>query len=354
MRTVASSDPTPGPRPDLPGIVLALDLGGTQIRAAAVQPDGSIRSRGSTRTPVEAGAEAIVAACVAQLEAVLVSEAEHGAQRAEVVGVGISAPGPVDPIAGTIVDPPNLGPEFRDIPLVARVRDALGLDVVIDRDTQVAAIGEGAAGAARDCRDYLYITVSTGIGGAIVSDGRLLRGPDGSAGELGHLVVDRLGPLCGCGAAGHLEAIASGTGIARAARRAVDEGESPALADLIRSAGPAFGAREVVGAAEAGDETARRIVDDACAAFAAASISLVDVFNPDLVVVGGSLARGLGERLLGPAREAVRRHSFRSAGRRARFVPSALGDDVGLIGAAVLLVERLDGRSLNGGTAERA
>ncbi len=304
-------------------------------------PDGSIRSRRDTRTPVEQGADAIVAACVTELEHVLAAEEARGILRAEIQGVGISAPGPVDPIRGTIVDPPNLGPAFRDIPLAARVREALGLATVIDRDTQVAAIGEGAAGAARGCRDYLYVTVSTGIGGAIVSDGRLLRGPDGSAGELGHLVVDRNGPLCGCGAAGHLEAIASGSGIARAAREAVDRGESPLLAGLIKSAGLAFGAREVVAAAGSGDEAAGRIVDDACAAFAAASVSLIDVFNPDLVVVGGSLARGLGERLLGPARESVRDLSFRSAAQRVRFVPSALGDDVGLIGAAVLLAQHL-------------
>ena len=318
------------------GLVLGLDLGGTQIRAAAIAPDGSVRERTSRPTPVGAGVEAIVAGCVDQLRQVLAGLEATGSGRADVVGVGIAAPGPIDIAGGLIVDPPNLGPAFRDVPIVARVAGALDLPTVIDRDTQVAALGEGAFGAARGTADYLYLTVSTGIGGAVVSAGRLLHGPDGSAGELGHLVVDLDGPLCGCGAPGHLEAIASGSGIARAARAAIDAGEAPGLA--ARLGGGAFGAREVVAAADAGDPTARRIVDTAIDAFAAASVSLVDVFNPSLVVVGGSLGLGLGDRLLDPARAAVARLAFRRPAARARFVASALGDDVGLVGAQVLVV----------------
>ena len=317
-------------------LVLGLDLGGTQIRAAAIAPDGSVRERTSRPTPIGAGVEAIVAGCVEQLRQVLAGWKGPARAAEDIVGIGIAAPGPIDIAGGLIVDPPNLGPAFRDVPIVARVAAALDLPTVIDRDTQVAALGEGAFGAARGTADYLYLTVSTGIGGAVVSAGRLLHGPDGSAGELGHLVVDLDGPLCGCGAPGHLEAIASGSGIARAARTAIDADEAPGLA--ARFGDSAFGAREVVAAADAGDPTARRIVDVAIGAFAAACVSLVDVFNPSLVVVGGSLGLGLGDRLLDPARAAVARLAFRRPAARARFVASALGDDVGLVGARVLVV----------------
>ncbi len=332
------TDPERGSVTDL---VLVLDLGGTQVRAAAVGADGTIRDRASTRTPVAEGPDAVVDACLAQLARVRLAASGHGAGSRRIVGIGISAPGPVDPYRGVIVDPPNLGPGFRDIRLAERVADALGGPTFLDRDTQVAALGEGAYGAARGFRDFIYLTVSTGIGGAVVSDGRMLRGPDGAAGELGHLLVDRSGPVCGCGARGHLEAIASGVAIARAAREVIAAGRSTALAEAARATGLAFGAREVVAASTAGDPAAIGIVADACDAFAQASVALVDVFNPELIVVGGSLARGLGETLLGPARRAVAEQAFRMSARRVRFVASELGDDVGLVGAAVLVGERL-------------
>lgn len=332
-----------GDREPATGAVLALDLGGTQIRAAIAGADGTVRHRRSTPTPVAAGTDAVVGACVGLLgEARAAHAADDSTAASEViVGVGISAPGPVDPFRGVVVDPPNLGPAFRDVPLAARVEAAMGLPTFLDRDTQVAAMGEGAVGAARGHPDFIYVTVSTGIGGAVVSDGHLLRGPDGSAGELGHLLVDRDGPPCGCGARGHLEAIASGVAIARAGRAVAARGGSATLTAALADHGSSFGAREVVAAATQGDAAAIAIVDDACDAFAQACVSLVDLLDPSLIVIGGSLGAGLGERLLGPARQAVERFAFRMPAERVRIVPSALGSDVGLIGAGFLVRFRL-------------
>ncbi len=336
-----SDDLTERSGPGVAEVVLALDLGGTQVRTAAVDSDGGVNHRASTATPVGAGPDDVVAACVEQLAMVRDAISGGDGSPGRILGIGISTPGPVDPFRGVVVDPPNLGPGFVDIHLADRVSAALAAPAFLDRDTQVAALGEGWLGAAHGCRDFIYVTVSTGIGGAIVSDGRMLRGPDGGAGELGHLLVDRSGPPCGCGARGHLEAISSGVAIARAARAIIDRSTSSTLAEAARSAGPRFGAREVVAVAAAGDPAAAKIVADACDAFAQACVTLVDVFNPELIVVGGSLARGLGERLLEPARRAVAGQAFRLAARRARIVPSALGDDVGLIGAFVLVADRL-------------
>ncbi len=341
--------------------ILALDLGGSQVRAAVIESDGTVRVARRTRTPVEAGGEAIVEACITALRAAREAygsprPADTGAEGSSVdpvvtgsagptriVAIGISAPGPVDPHDGVILDAPNLGPGFQGRPLAARVEAALGLPTVLDRDTQVAALAELAWGAAVGCRDFLYLTVSTGIGGAVVADGRLLRGPDGTAGELGHLLVDRYGPVCGCGAIGHLEGIASGSGMARAAREAAASGESPHLATLITARGAAFGALEVVRAAAAGDPVAEAILAGGREAFALACVSLVDIFDPERIVVGGSVAIGQGDAWLEPAREAVRSTAFRRPAARVRIVPAALGDDVGLIGALVLVRERLPG-----------
>jgi len=322
------------------GSVLALDLGGTQIRAAVVVDGGVVVAAHRTRTPVDAGGAAIVAACVEVLATVRREDAASAGAR-PLAGVGISAPGPVDPVAGMILDPPNLGPTFREIPLASLIGDALGLPAFLDRDTQVAALAEGRFGAAAGCADFLYVTISTGVGGAVVSDGRLLRGPDGTAGELGHLMVARDGAPCGCGMRGHLEGIASGSGMARSARAAAERGESDLLAALVRERGPAFGGREVAAAAEAGDPVAAAILADARDAFAVTCVTLVDVFNPSLIVVGGSVAVGQGEQMLGPARAAVAAGAFRRPGARVRIVPAALGDDVGLIGGLVLVAERL-------------
>lgn len=333
-------------------MILALDLGGSQIRTAALEHGGPIRARRRAPTPVEAGPQAVVSACTDLLSATY-EELKAGESGRVATAVGVSAPGPLDSRSGVLIDPPNLGRTFRDIALGAAIEESIGLPAVIERDTNVAAMAEGEHGAAVGRRDYLYITVSTGIGGAIVSDGRLLMGADGTAGELGHLPVDMDGPRCGCGGRGHLEAIASGTAIARAGREAGERGESPLLATLLADAGAMFEARHVVEAEGAGDAVATAIMERARGAFAAVCVGLVDVFNPELIVVGGSLAQAQVDRWLEPARQAIAHSGFRTPARRAKLVPAALGDDVGLVGAACLVEGRREsGRwPLSGATA---
>ena len=337
---------TPAERPGslLPGPargpVLAVDFGGTQLRVAATLPDGSLLARRVVRTPLDGGPAAVVGEIRALLESVERSLPDD--VRAALLGIGVSSPGPLLTRTGRLVDPPNLGPAFHGLPLAGAISDAVGRPAFVERDTQVAALAEGAFGAARGLSDFVYLTVSTGIGGAVVIGGRLLEGPDGVAGELGHLPVDMDGPPCGCGAAGHLEAMSSGIGIAAAASRAIEAGAAPGLAELAVRLRPApLEAVHVAAAEDAGDEAARSIMERARAAFAAAMVGLVDVFNPDRVVVGGSVARNQGERWLGPAREAVERFAFRTPAGRAELVHAGLGDDVGLVGALPLVLARL-------------
>jgi glucokinase len=207
----------------------------------------------------------------------------------------------------------------------------------------VAILAEHAVGAGVGLTDLVYLTVSTGIGGAVISDGALMRGPDGVAGELGHITVDMNGPVCGCGGRGHLERMTSGTGMARSAAEALAatsdaQADAPELARIAARVAPEpLEARHVSEAAAAGDPTARRIIDTAVRAFAAAAVSIVDIFNPQRIIVGGGIALAWGEALLGPARELVAKTAFRVARARVSIVPASLGDDTGLIGALPLV-----------------
>ena len=318
-------------------VVLALDIGGTQIRAAAILPDGTRLGRRAAPTPVAAGAEAIYSTC-----AELLSEVEAGLPRevrGRVTAIGISSMGPVDPWRGLVVDPPNV-PSLRDAPLADEMESRLGMPAFLDRDTNVAALAERWLGAARGCRDFLYVTVSTGLGGAVIHDDCLMLGPDGTAGELGHvtLMMDG-GPRCNCGGSGHLEGIAAGAGLAAQARDEVARGGSPFLsarADLAP-----LTARDVAEGDVAGDRVCQLLMQRARWAFAVACVGWVNVFNPALIVVGGTLAERQGERWLGVARSAVESSAFRAPAARVRIVPAQLGDDVGLVGAWPLVNDRL-------------
>jgi glucokinase len=326
---------------DLHGPVLALDLGGTNTRAAVVTPDGVLVARQAAPTPAESGVDGVIDACLDLLRGA--QRAHRAAGGPDPVAVGISAPGPLSARTGTLIDPPNLGRAYWGLPLGPRIGDALGLPWALDKDTNVAVLGEAAFGAGQGSDDLVYLTISTGVGGAALSDGRLIVGPDGVGGEFGHLTVDMDGPRCGCGARGHLEALASGTGIARAAREALAAGEdAPHLARIAAELAPRPLAAVHVSQAETlGDPVAARIMERAVRAVAASIVSIVDIFGPDRVICGGGISMALGERLLGPARRAVAETAFRVQAERARVVPAALGDDVGLIGTLALVAMAL-------------
>lgn len=322
--------------PDRP--VLAVDLGASRIRAAVVLPDGSLAARADGATRAADGPDAVIGDIVALIQAV--RAASPAGTAADLLGVGICAPGPLDPAAGRLLDPPNFGAGFAGLSLAAPISAAVGLPAVLQRDTVVALLGELDFGAARGARDAVYITVSTGVGGAVLADGRLLSGADGLAGEIGHMTVDLDGPACGCGGRGHLEALASGIGLARLAADRMAAGTAPGLRKRAIQQGRPLTARDIAAAEESGDAEAAALMASARRAFAASMVSVVDLFNPEVIVVGGSLARGQGEKLLVPARAAVAREAFRVQAARVRLVPAELGDDVGLVGALGLVGSR--------------
>lgn len=316
--------------------VLAIDFGGTQIRAALITPDLDVHARRAIATRDEEGVDAVVAR-ICDVAAGVLDDA-RASHLPEPAGAGISAPGPLDPWRGLVVEPPNLAGWDR-VPVAARVADATGLPTFLERDTNVAVRAEWEYGAARGTTSCVYLTISTGIGGAAILDGHPLVGPDGMAGEFGHIVLDVGGPICGCGGAGHAEAIASGTALARDAKALVESDPRGHLAELA-AAGEELDAALVARAADEGDEAAAGLLARARAAVGALCVSLVNSLNPEVIVLGGSIAEHR-PRLLEDAREAIREHCFRTPASRVRVVAAELGDDVSLIGCLPIVNERI-------------
>jgi glucokinase len=323
--------------------ILAIDLGGTRIRAAYVSPELAVSCRRAVDTLDQEGVSAVVDRLCRLASQVLADARREGLP--EPLGIGISSPGPLDPWRGVVVAPPNLA-GWRDVPLTAAVESAVGLPAFLERDTNVAVMAEWRHGAARGAETVIYVTVSTGVGGGIVVDGRPLTGLDGTAGEIGHLTVELDGPRCGDGSPGHVEALGSGTAIAREGRRLVEDGEAPILSDLLSEAAAARSGHEeiidaelVARAADRGDAACQAVLARAWTAVGAMCAGLVNVFNPEVIVVGGAIAVHRPE-LFGVISDQIALRAFATPARRVRVVLAEHGDDVSLIGSLPIVNER--------------
>jgi glucokinase len=327
--------------------VLALDIGGTKLGAGVVSGDGSVRAQRQAPSQVEDGPHRMIERHLALgREAVEAS----GVPWSQIRAVGIACGGPLDPQAGIIQSPLSL-PGWDDLPLVGIVEDAVRRPTVVDNDATAGALAEWwfGAGHERGSRNLVYMTISTGVGGGLVLDGRVYRGTAWNAGELGHLTVDYRGRRCACGRLGCLEAYASGTNIAVRAREALAaSGEPSALRDVA-----AVTSREVAEAAAAGDPIASRIWDDTMEMLGSAIANVLDVFNPDLIVLGGGVTR-VGAQLLDPVRRIGIGSAMPPAARSGDVVLARLGEDLGVVSAAAVAFERLGLVPLPAGDALRA
>ncbi len=311
---------------------VGVDIGGTNIRAARFSP-GRDYPEVKTRIPTQAalGTEAVLE----RLE--LAVREVAGPHLDDVAAVGIAAPGPVNPYAGTVISAPNL-PGWIDLPLRQLMEDRLGRPVAVGNDANLAALGEWRFGAGRGHNDVLYLTISTGIGAGIISGGRLLVGAQGLAAEVGHMLAVPGGPLCGCGQRGHLEAVASGTAIAREARERLRQGlgAGSQVRELAGGDVEAVTSALVGAAAQAGDAFARDIIVEAGTLIGRTVASLLHALNPSIVICGGGVS-ALGEIILQPLRAAVREYALDDAyWRDCPIVLADLADDAGLIGAGAL------------------
>ena len=326
------------------GPVLAIGIGGTRTSAALVNDDAGVNARQAIPTPgVADGGPDDADAIVSQLVRLLEGVVAEGPTRP--IALGVAAPGPVDASSGRIIEPPNLGPAWCGLELGPLLRDRLGLSWGLERVTVASIRGEQLAGVGRGTREVAYLMISTGVGGAVISDGRLTLGPDGVGGELGHMVIDMDGPACSCGGFGHVESFGSGNGIVRAARRALEDRDAGPELHKIAAERVERGLRaeDVSRAADLGDRSAGVILERARRAVALAVVSIVNVFGPDVVILGGGIALAWREKLLAPVREAVIDLAFTILARRGDIVHTELGYDAGLVGALAVAGGRTAG-----------
>jgi len=283
-------------------MLAGIDLGGTQVRVAVARTDGRLTGSARTRTAAVGGPQGMAEWAAAQIERL------RG--RARMQRIAIGAPGPLDPDRGVLINPANL-PGWENAPLAVLVSRATGVPTLLQHDAKVAALAEYHQGAGRGAQALVYITWSTGIGGGVIIDGRLFTGAHGTAGELGHMILDPDGPLDGCGQRGCLEVFAGGNQLAR------QTGEP---------------ASELFHAAEAGDLEALAIVKRAAAYMGIGLVNVTNLYDPDVIVMGGGISKSW--KLVGPLLMAGLMGSpFISAARRPALRRARLGDRVGLVGA---------------------
>lgn len=316
------------------GYLAGVDIGGTKILTIIADGQGHILAEDRTATPSQEEPQAAVEVITASLKA---AAAQANIAIPALAGIGLAAAGACDVFRGIVTTSPNL-PQWHNVPLARMVQERLGVLCFLENDASAAALGECAFGAGRDCQHMLFLTISTGVGGGIIIDRRLYRGTCGSAGEMGHMTVAAQGPPCKCGSRGCLEALVSGWALAQQAQELLARGQAPGLARLLAGAEPTAAA--IHQAALDGDTDALGLIQQAGRYLGIALASLVNIFNPQLIVIGGGLSN-MGEMLLAPARQLVRERAFSLPAEAARIEIAHLGQRAGALGALAVVQERL-------------
>ena len=317
--------------------IVGVDLGGTNIVVGTVAQDGSeLVGLVSEPTRPEEGPDAVVERIITLSRASMAQ-----AKGKEIAGVGIGSPGPLDTTTGVVLLTPNLG--WVNMPLRDRVAAGLGLPAMLDNDANCAIFGEWWRGAARGADYVVGLTVGTGIGGGIVLHGDVYHGASDIAGEIGHMTIDSTGRRCKCGNYGCLEAYASGPAIAARAVEGVEAGAETALPDYVGGNLKLITAQVVYEAAHDGDAYALEVVRDTAKFLGAGVASIINIFNPQVVVICGGVTLA-GDKLFVPLRSEVNRRAFKPAVEVCRILPGELSGTAGVWGAAAVFIKRTWGR----------
>ena len=320
------------------GTILVADIGATSIDVALTDLAGTILLGRSEAADVGDGPETILSRVEELFEDLLATRASDAGED-EPWGIGIGIPGPVEFATGRPVSPPIM-PGWNGYPVRERVVERFGIPVWVDNDVNVMALGEWRAGAARYHANTVFVKIGTGIGAGVISDGYLHRGARGSAGDVGHIAISEdPATICRCGNVGCLEALTGGHALAREAEAAAASGRSPYLASVRRDNG-VLSAADVADAATRGDVVSQELLQRSGHLVGAMLASVVNFFNPSLIVIGGGVANA-GDQLLAAIREAVYRRSLPLATRDLLILPSALGGRAGVIGAAAMVGDEL-------------
>ena len=315
--------------------VLAIDLGGTKIFLAIISDNGRVVAQELCPTLAAEGAQSVLDRLFSAMDRLFKL---NNMEPSHLYGISIAAAGAVDSDRGLITLSPNL-PGWDNIPLRDMVQEKYQVDTFLVNDASAAALGEHRLGAGRGVKNLVLVTVGTGIGGGIIISGELYLGACGSAGEIGHMTIDVNGPECSCGNTGCLEMLASGTAVTREAVRRISSGENSSLVEIAGGEIENITAEKVGDAARSGDPLSSDVIAGAANYLGVGLVNLVDIFNPEMIVIGGGMAR-MGDLLLEPARRVVSERAFPVSSQAMRIVTAQLGNDAGVHGAAIFAFQR--------------
>jgi len=315
--------------------VLAIDLGGTKIITAIVSNSGQMMAQERCLTLADEGPPSVINRLLSAVDYIL---SLKNMEPSQLDSISIAAAGGIELEQGLVTSSPHL-PGWHNVPLRDIVKKKYRVVTFLLNDASAAALGEYRFGSGKGVNNLILLTVGTGIGGGIIINGRLYQGSSGSAGEIGHMTIDVNGPECTCGNIGCLETLVSGTTMAGEAKRRIAQGEKSSLLELVAGKLEDITAEEIGVAARGGDSLALDIITEAATYLGVGMVNLVNIFNPEMIVVGGGVAK-LGELLLEPARRVVKERAFPVSAQAVRIVPARLGDEAGVYGAAVFALEQ--------------
>jgi glucokinase-like ROK family protein len=319
------------------GYMVGLDIGATSIDVAIADLTGRIIQRASQAADVRSRPEVLLAACI---DLIKEQASIQGCNPDRILGIGIGVPGPVDFARGVLVAPP-LMPGWENFPIRNFFKDQFpSAYVVVDNDVNIMALGEQRAGDGVGIDHFIFVKIGTGIGAGIISNGRIHRGSDGCAGDIGHICIDKEGPLCACGNKGCLEAMSAGPSIMARAVEAAQNGSSPSLSQMRASNGGVLRPEDVNVACREGDQAALDIIRASGGMVGDVLASLVNFFNPSHIFIGGGIAN-FGNHLLVAIRRAVLHRSLPLATTHLSITFSTMGSDAGVTGAIALALDYL-------------
>ncbi len=324
-------------KPGLP--VLAIDLGGTKILAAIISDKGKMLARKQHLTLADEGPQSVINRIFAAIDHLL---SLRGIGPSQLDSISIAAAGAIDVEKGVVTLSPRL-PGWYDIPLRDIIKEKYIVNTFLINDANAAALSEHQFGAGKGVNDLIYITVSTGIGGGIIINGKLYSGASGSAGELGHMTIDVNGPRCECGNVGCWEMLASGTAVAKEAKRRMRQGEKSSLTEIVKGEVEKITAEKVEMAARRRDSLALEVILKAATYLGIGMVNLVHIFNPEMIIVGGGMSK-MGDLLLNPARQMIRERAHPLSAQAVRIVTTQLGGNAEVLGAAVFARQQGEGR----------
>jgi glucokinase len=321
--------------------ILGIDLGGTKVMAAVLDGRGQIISRARAKSRAWRDDEAVFQT-VAQTARRAIESAGIGSNHVAAVGMG--APGPLDPDTGYIVESSNM--KFQNFPMGPRLSEEFDCPAILDNDVNAGTYGEFKAGAARGARDVLGMFIGTGIGGGLIVNGSLYHGFSKNAGEVGHIIIETGtgSPRCGCGNRGCLEAFASRTAMTRDIRKAIKRGKKTVVSKLLKRETDVLSGSDLKKAYYGGDELVVRVVRRAAKLIGVGIGSLVNVLAPEMVVLGGGVVEAMGDDFVEAIDRSARKIAVDFATKDLKIVRAELGDDAGVIGAAMLAREALEKR----------